>query len=579
MIEKKLIEEINQQTDIVNLVSEFVELAKKGKNYLGLCPFHQEKTPSFSVSPEKNIAKCMGCGEGGSPINFYRKIKNISFEASAYELADRAGIAIQKAAIKKDPNEHFYKLMEEANNFYQFYLRNSDQGQKAVTYLTDRGLSDQTINHFKIGYAPSQSDSLYQLLKDKNFKTSDMIQLGLVKQNSQGNYYDLFSDRVIFPITNPQGHIVGFSGRTLNPKETIKYINSPETPVFKKGELLYHFHETQSEIRKTKQVILYEGFFDVISSYLAGVKQGVATMGTALTTQQAKLLKSVSAEVIIAYDGDKAGQKAIYQAISILEKEKVKLSVLTIPEGLDPDEFVGSYGHDAYDALFVDHVVDHFAFRYQYFKSQVDLKNANDIQKFRTEVMRMLRSADVAVAQIYKQKLARDINVPVDSLAIQKEIPRKESTLPPALKKAKIIDKYERAERYLLLAMLRDKKQAQKIQSQLNPDDFADPVGSTIRIKIQSYYQDQEELILGDFLGQLAHDQREYVEDKLFSDIIWLLKLPINDEDIKRYVHLIKEAGQNRRLAYLNDRLKANPNSEKHVIERDQIIRQIKLKK
>ena len=299
---------------------------------MGLCPFHQEKTPSFSVSPEKNIAKCMSCGEGGSPINFLRKIKNISFEEAAQELALRAGIEIKTVKLRKEPFEKEFKLMEEVTNFYQFNLNHSEKGHDVLDYLSKREVSDKLIEHFRLGYAPPFGNTLFQLLKDKGYDTSDMIKLGVVKQSDDGSYYDLFSDRLIFPITNPKGNVVGFSGRTMNPKDTVKYINSPETVIFKKGSLLYHLNESSQAVRKSKQVILYEGFFDVISSFGAGIENGIASMGTALTKDHAKLIKGVTSSVVIAYDGDSAGLKASDQAISVLEKEGLKIEVLTIPE-------------------------------------------------------------------------------------------------------------------------------------------------------------------------------------------------------------------------------------------------------
>ncbi|MFA7422437.1 MAG: DNA primase, partial [Acholeplasmataceae bacterium] len=401
-MDNKLIEQINEKTPIVELVSEFVTLQKAGKNYRGLCPFHQEKTPSFFVSPEKNICKCYGCGEGGSPINFYRKIKNISFQEAAEELAERAGITVEKAVKQKDPYEVFYQLMHEAKEFYKFNLKNSEKGQEALKYLHQREINDPIIDHFELGYAPEHSDALYKLLNDKGYQVSDMIKLGVVKQKDDGSYYDLFSNRLIFPITNPKGSVVGFSGRTMNPKDSIKYVNSPETVIFKKGQLLYHFNEALPDIRRNKQVVLFEGFFDVISSYDAGIQNGVATMGTSLTIEQAKLIKQFTDSIIIAYDGDDPGMKATLSAINILEKVKLKTEVLTIPESLDPDEFIKAYGPEKYEGLFGEYLKDPYQFRYQYYKKGKDLSNSNDITAFKNQVLEMLSYADKAIQNIYK---------------------------------------------------------------------------------------------------------------------------------------------------------------------------------
>jgi len=452
-MDDKLIELINEKTSIVDLVSEFVSLQKRGKNFAGLCPFHQEKTPSFFVSPEKNICKCYGCGEGGSPINFLRKIKNISFEEAAHELAEKAGIEVKEKKVKKDPYETFYALMNEVASFYEFNLKHSEKGIDAVNYLYQRQLVDEQIKHFRLGLAPSFGNTIYQLLKNKGYQVSDMIKCGVVKQNDQGEYYDLFADRITFPITDPKGRVVGFSGRTMNPKETVKYMNSPETIIFKKGLLLYHFYEALPEIRKEKQVILYEGFFDVISSYAAGMKHGVATMGTSLTKEQAKLIKSVSPSLIIAYDGDSAGLKAADHAIPVLEKEGLKVEVLTIPEKMDPDDFIKSYGPEAYEKLFGEYTEDMYQFRYRYYRMGKNLSNANDLKEYKKAVMQMIQLSDPSIRAYYIQRLSTEFNIPMSELDTSK--PRVVVNEPkiPTKERPKTLNRYEKAERYLILAM------------------------------------------------------------------------------------------------------------------------------
>lgn len=555
----KLIEEINKKTQILDVVSEFVDLEKRGKNYMGLCPFHDEKTPSFSVSPEKNICKCMGCGEGGNPINFYRKIKNISFEQAAQELAKRAGITVKQTKVKTNPHEPYYKMMDEAATFYSFNLKNSKAGQQAYDYLIKRELSGKTIDHFRLGYAPAYGDTLYQVLKDKGYRVSDMIKLGIVKQNDEGKYYDLFSDRVIFPITNPDGYVVGFSGRTLSSKDQIKYVNSPETVIFKKGYLLYHLHEGLRDIRKLKQVILFEGFFDVISSYQAGVTNGVATMGTALTRNQAALIKRFSPSVVIAYDGDQAGQKATDSAIPVLDKVGLKTEVLVIPEKLDPDEFIKSYGPEKYDQLFSQNVTDPYRFRFNYYKQGLDLNNSNDIKLFKDKVTYMLSHADPAIVQIYKKLLAQTLHIDASDIHVKKshkQLPQARPT--DQAVKEKIADKYERAERYITIIMLRSKEDALWVHSMLSINDFADPVISTIRSKIMSYYQDHDIIDISDFSDYLTHDQRTYFEKYILTDMLYAKKLEIPKKSYETYVSSIKQAASKRRLAYLKDELAKN---------------------
>lgn len=568
-----LIEQINEKTSIVDLVSEFVSLQKTGKNYRGLCPFHQEKTPSFFVSPEKNICKCYGCGEGGSPINFYRKIKNISFQEAAEELAEKAGIKIEKTARVKDPYETYYKLMHEAKEFYKFNLKNSEKGQEALKYLYKRELSDDNIDHFDIGYAPEHSDALYQLLNDKGYQVSDMIKLGVVKQKDDGSYYDLFSHRLIFPITNPKGSVVGFSGRTLNPKDSIKYVNSPETVIFKKGQLLYHFNEGLQEIRRNKQVVLFEGFFDVISSYQAGIKNGVATMGTSLTMDQAKLIKQFTDSIIIAYDGDEPGMKATLAAIKVLEKVRLKTEVLTIPDAMDPDEFIKAYGPEKYEALFGEYLKDPYQFRYHYYKKGKDLSNANDITTFKNQVLEMLAYADQAIQNVYKNRLAQDLKVSPDAFEIKtkKQPPLPKNDVLPQKETSKLANKYEKAERYLIYAMLRSKENAKHIQARLKTSDFVDQVQSTIRILIDSYYKDHESMEVLEFIDSLTNEQRTYAEEILFKDILWEHNLSIDELEFDQLIGLVKNANLVRRKAYVKAKL------EKENYKNDLLLEEFKL--
>ncbi len=577
-MDNKLIEQINEKTPIVDLVSEFVSLQKAGKNYRGLCPFHQEKTPSFFVSPEKNICKCYGCGEGGSPINFYRKIKNISFQEAAEELADKAGIKIEKTAKQKDPYEVFYKLMHEAKEFYKFNLKNSEKGQEALKYLHQREINDKIIDHFDLGYAPEHSDALYKLLNDKGYQVTDMIKLGVVKQKDDGTYYDLFSHRLIFPITNPKGSVVGFSGRTLNPKDSIKYVNSPETVIFKKGQLLYHFNEALPEIRRNKQVILFEGFFDVISSYHAGIQNGVATMGTSLTIDQAKLIKQFTDSIIIAYDGDNPGMKATLSAIQILEKVKLKTEILAIPESLDPDDFIKAYGPEKYEALFGEYLKDPYQFRYDYYKQGKNLSNANDITTFKNQVLEMLAYADKAIQNIYKNRLANDLNVSPDAFEIKtkKQPPLPKNDVLPKKEVTKLANKYEKAERYLIYAMLRSKSDASYIQARLKTSDFVDHVQSTIRILIDSYYKDHEQMEIEEFVDGLTHEQRTYAENLLFKDIIWEHNLPIEEIEFEPLIGLVKNANLLRRKNYVKVKLDQVNYKDKVLLEEYELLVRVK---
>jgi len=339
-LDQALLQKINDQTNIVDLVSEYVELSKAGKNLKGLCPFHQEKTPSFFVSPEKNIAQCMSCGTG---------VQGIPFVQAANELAVRAGIIVE--TVKKDPNDLIYKMFEETIKLYQFSLLKTEDGHVALQYLKTRGVTEATVQTYQLGYAPRKSNVLYQLLRDKGYDVSMMLEYGLVKQNDEGKYFDLFLEKVIFPIHNEKGQIIGLSGRTLKKEDSVKYINSPESKIFKKSQLLYHLHDALPTIRKHKRVILTEGYMDVIAMDQAGFRETVATMGTSLTKEHVQRLTQLTDHVIIAYDGDQAGKQATLKAIDAFKKTKNKFFVIALNSiGADVGfvEIVSDKGHDSF---------------------------------------------------------------------------------------------------------------------------------------------------------------------------------------------------------------------------------------
>ena len=583
MIDNKILDEINDKTDIVALVGEFVELRKVGKNYSGLCPFHNDTNPSFSVSPEKNIAKCMSCGEGGRPINFYRKIKNIPFEEAAAELAERLGIDIGKPTRQKeDPDKHLHAIMEETVRFYMFNLKNSTAGHAALDYLHKRGLNDALIDHFRIGFAPSHGDTLHTLLSDKGHDISDVIALGLVKQNDKGAYYDMFAERVIFPITDPKGRVVGLSGRTLSKTEKIKYVNSPETSIFKKGQLLYHFHEALQDIRKEKHILLYEGFFDVIQAYGAGVRNGVATMGTSLTPAHISLIRSVTSSVIISFDADNAGLKAADAVIGPLTRAGLKTEVMTIPEKMDPDEFIRAYGPEAYERLFSESLTDPYRFRYTYYRSGLDLSDANDRKTFKDRVLRMLKGADVSVSEYYRKKLAKDLDIDEAGLKIpSSREPQEPRERPKPEKKSSLPDRYERAERHLIIAMLKHKETARYVQEQLKTTDFVTVIGTSVRFRIETAYEMDDTIDVIRFSESLPDNERTFMMDVLLKDLFWTRPVVYKQEEIDTYIRLVKNADKTRRLKDLNEAINAQQGQGVHpdmLKERDRLILELKKK-
>ena len=422
MASKQEIQNVIDATDIVSLVSEYVKLDKQGKNYKGLCPFHHEDTPSFVVNQEKKLAHCFGCGGGGDPIKFLMQIENINYPEAINRLAKRSGIKLSNAYENTRPNPltKYFQIMQTAQAFYNKFLENSESGKEALNYLYKRGLDDETIKVFGVGLAPMEPNLLYQVLKESNYLELDMADLGLVDKNNHG-YYDIFTRRIMFPIYNEAGSCLGFSGRIYNTtdKNQPKYINSRDTILFKKKDVLFNLHLAKGEILKKKRVILHEGQMDVIASYRSGLKEAVCTMGTALSIDQAMILKKYTNHAVICYDGDKAGINASLKAIKIFQDAGFIVHLVLLSNGADPDDFVLKNGTKAYADYFENNMLDANSY---IFEQAVLNKNFNDetvVDAVKTQVFEMMfRSNSNTVIEEYLTKLAGRLNVSVQALAL-----------------------------------------------------------------------------------------------------------------------------------------------------------------
>ncbi|MBQ8587929.1 MAG: DNA primase [Clostridia bacterium] len=340
-----------EKNDIRDVISQYVNLKKAGSSYVGLCPFHNEKTPSFSVSPQKGIFHCFGCGEGGNVIHFMMKIENMPFVEAVEKLAQRAGVTLPKPD-EKDSARHAH-LAKERENIYQinleaaqYFYDNLKEGKTAVDYLKKRSLSGAEAKKFFLGYAKDSWDSLFKYLLQKGYTESDIQKAGLIKASENGKYYDFYRNRVMFPIFDTRNRVIGFGGRTLGDSKS-KYLNSPDTPVFNKSRNLYFLNVARRA--KKDFVILVEGYMDVISLAKSGYINTVATLGTALTSSQAKIIASEFKEVVICYDSDGAGRNATNKAIKILREHEIAVSVLNLKDKKDPDEYINTYGVARFD--------------------------------------------------------------------------------------------------------------------------------------------------------------------------------------------------------------------------------------
>ncbi|HEX2984059.1 MAG TPA: DNA primase [Ignavibacteriales bacterium] len=352
-IPENKIEEIRSSADIVDIISYYVQLRKRGKNYLGLCPFHTEKTPSFTVSSDKQIYHCFGCHAGGNVFKFLMDLKNISFVEAVQEVAEKTGIQIEyeekAASDKPTEQELLYDVNVAAARFFAEKLYQSEEGDACRKYFDKRNIKLQTQRQFGLGFSPNHWDSFVNYAREANIDFQKAQHLGLIEKNDRGGYYDKFKGRAIFPIFSPNGRIVGFGGRIIETNEnTAKYLNSPESPIYSKRKVLYGLFQSKDEIRKLEKAILVEGYMDLISLFQSGVKNVVASSGTALTEEQVILLSRYAKNVVVLFDADTAGRKASLRSIEILVKKDFDVKIAELPEKEDPDSFVQKFGREEF---------------------------------------------------------------------------------------------------------------------------------------------------------------------------------------------------------------------------------------
>lgn len=350
---KEFIEQVRAGNPIVDVVGSYVPLTRKQNNYWACCPFHEEKTPSFSVSPDKEFFYCFGCHAGGDVFQFVQKIENISFPESVEKLAERIGLEIPKTDLspaereREEERQRLYEICDLAASYFHNCLTKTRMGAAGIDYFKKRGLSAQTIVDFKLGFAPPQWDRLYRDFRERGYREKDLIKSGLCLTKN-GKTYDRFRGRCMFPIRDDKGRVVAFGGRIIEEGEP-KYLNSPESPIFHKGDLLFAMERARKEIRRTKQAVLVEGYMDVVGVHNLGVTNVVASLGTAFTQRQAQLLRRICDVAIVAYDMDRAGREATRRAITIARETGLKLRIATLPDGKDPDEYIKQHGAKAWE--------------------------------------------------------------------------------------------------------------------------------------------------------------------------------------------------------------------------------------
>lgn len=413
-IPEEKIQDIKDQLDIVNIISDYVELKPSGQNYIGLCPFHNEKTPSFTVSRSKGIFHCFGCGVGGDAITFIMKKENLNYVEAIHFLADKLGIFLETGNVDKELYEHrkaLLRINEEAKYYFFQQLLTYELPKQ---YLSNRGLNKSVVNEFMLGYAPDGFDNLLNYFKDKNVKTEDLLELGLIKKSANGHLYDAYRNRLIFPITNNRKEVIGFGGRTLV-DDRAKYINSPESIVYHKSKNLYGVTNFNS-ISKKDKVVIVEGYVDVISLYNYGIDYCVASLGTALTKEQAKLISRYTKNIYLCYDGDSAGQNATQRAIEIFKEIDIQANVIELQEQLDPDDYIKKYGKDSFETL-ITNSLNSILYNYTKLLKSYDLEDIDSKTEFLNELVKLLNEIDNKLVQDeYLTRFSKDLDISIDSI-------------------------------------------------------------------------------------------------------------------------------------------------------------------
>lgn len=448
-----LIKEVRSASNIVDVISSYLPLVKKGKNYFGVCPFHDDNNPSMSVSEDKQIYKCFSCGASGNVFNFVMDYEKIDFKSALYLLAKRSGINVSNNLVKtNNKNDKFYEIYNIAEKYYQNNL-NTSLGLEAKSYLHNRGIDDELIKHFKIGLSLKEQDGLVNLLVKKNYSIKDISLIGLSNMDK-----DLYINRIMFPLFNTNGDTIGFSGRIYNTKSDSKYINTRETLIFKKGENLYNYHLAKDEARKEKSLIVVEGFMDVIRLYSIGVKNVVALMGTSLTKEQTTLIKRTSTNIILMLDGDNPGKKAIVNVGHILEEENLRVNVVALPEELDPDEYILKYGKERFINL-LNNPIEYSEFKINYLKEGKDLTKIDEQSSYVNEVLQELSNIDDDIKkELILKKLEKEFNLDIEFLRNKLQNMQKSGKIetlkkPDDVKLIKL-DKYQKATYAILNEML-----------------------------------------------------------------------------------------------------------------------------
>ena len=581
-----VIDEIVSANDIVDIISEYVTLKKMGTSHKCCCPFHVEKTPSFVVTREKQLYHCFGCGAGGNVITFIMEIEKLNFVEALKFLADKAHIKLpQNQQYNSERNEKRERQLLIHRDAAIYYYKTLLHDSKAMAYLLDRKIDKATIKKYGLGYAPKYGNGLLRYLFSKKYNINELLESGLIlrsKNRSTNDLYDRFRDRIMFPIQNVTGKVIAFGGRVLDNSISPKYLNSPETQIFHKGKNLYGLNNAKKEI-VNEQIIIVEGYMDVIGLYQKGIKNAVASLGTAFTQDQSKLLKRYAKELVVIYDGDRAGQEATSKAIEILQDNDIDIKIVSLPDNLDPDEYINQYGKDAFE-LQMSKGMTPFEYKISKLKQSYDISSVDGKIKFTKEMAAYLSNVNSGIErEAYLNKMAVDTGISKETILqeIQKNVTKEHKKNSNGKYRNEKPEKfvknaYSIAQEEILKILINDKNIFPLIESKINLNHFQDGIYKDLAQYLFHQIENEKEIQGNKFINDISNKKDLEIASSIFTSD----EISSEEQAIISYCNTIKKIKiHNDNKSLQNQLLNATDDEEKNKIYYQIIENKRKLEK
>ena len=546
-INNEVVNEIRNKTDIVDVISKYVNLTKKGKNYFGICPFHDDHSPSMSVSPDKQIYTCFSCGASGNVFTFVADYEKISFHEAVRLLGEKVGIEVGKSITSDAKKDDYFDIYNIANKFYQNSLF-TNLGKNAIEYLEKRNIDKETIKKFGIGLS-IQKVSLTDYLVNKKYSIDKLIDCGITNDNG----HDIFINRIMFPIYDLNGNPVAFSGRIYNTRDTAKYVNTKETDKFKKGKILYNYHIAKEQLKKNDSIIIMEGQMDVIRASTIGINNCIATMGTALTKDHKNIIRNMANTIILCFDGDSAGEKATISAIELLEDTDANIKIVRLPDNMDPDEYILKNGKASFLAQIksASSLID---YKMELLKKSKDFSNIKDVSSYINSALKeLVNEKDDIIVELNLKKISDNFNIEYKTIKDKyNKLIKNKKIIIKEIKPKNNYNKYDMAENYLIYYMLKDTKVLNMVENRVGY--FPNKNIRELSNEIIYYFHKYGIINVADFISYIS--DREEIRKTLQDIIAMNIKEDFQEKEIEDYIFVVNEYHKEERINNLNKKLK-----------------------